>query len=54
MIVDQPHSIVNPVLIYKRIGPGLFTAKASVIIVSLLYDLMEKYPNLIQIYDIGR
>jgi hypothetical protein len=54
MIIDQPHSGVNPVLIYEKKGPGLYTAKVSVIIVSLLHDFIETHPNLIQFYDIGR
>jgi len=53
MIITHPHSGVNPVLIYERKGPGIYTAKVSVIIVSLLHDFMETYPNMIELYDIG-
>ena len=53
MIVAQPHSGANPVTIYERRGPGEYTAKISVTIVSLLHDFMEEHPNLIELYDIG-
>ncbi|CAF1010978.1 unnamed protein product [Adineta steineri] len=52
MIVAHPHSGVNPVTIYERKGPGAYTAKISVTIVSLLYDFMQQYPNLIELFDI--
>jgi hypothetical protein len=54
MIVAHPHNGVNPVLIYERKGPGEYTAKVSVIIVSLLHDFMQTHPNLIELYDIGK
>lgn len=54
MIIAQPHSGVNPVTIYERRGPGEYTAKISVIIISLLYDFMQSHPKLIEVYDIGR
>jgi hypothetical protein len=53
MIITHPNSGVNPVLIYERKGPGIYTAKASVIIVSLLHDFMETHSNMIELYDIG-
>jgi hypothetical protein len=53
MITDHPHNGVNPVLIYQRKGPGIYIAKVSVFIVSLLHDFMQKNPNLIELYDIG-
>ncbi len=53
MIIDQPHYGVNPVLIYEKKEPGIFKAKVSVIIISLLHDFMETHPNLIKFYDIG-
>ena len=53
MIVAQPHSGVNPVTIYERKGPGEYTAKISVIIISLLYDFMQLRPDVIELYDIG-
>jgi hypothetical protein len=52
MIVAQPHSGANPVTIYERRGPGEYTAKISVTIISLLHDFMQQYPNLIELYDI--
>ncbi len=54
MIIAQPHAGVNPVLTYERKGPGIYTAKVSVIIVSLLHDFMETHPNMIELYDIGK
>jgi hypothetical protein len=54
MIIKHPCNGVNPVLIYERKGPGIYTAKVSVIIVSLLYDFMETRPNIIKLYDIGK
>ncbi len=54
MIIAQPHSGVNPVLVYDRTGPGIYTAKVLVIIVSLLYDFMETHPNMIELCDIGK
>jgi hypothetical protein len=54
MIIDQPHYGINPVLVYEEKGPGLYTAKVSVIIVSLLHDFLNTYPTLIQPFDIGR
>jgi hypothetical protein len=53
MIIDHPHKGVNPVLIYERKRPGIYTAQVSVLIVSLLHDFMEKNPNVIELYDIG-
>lgn len=53
MIVAQPHSGVNPVTIYERRGPGEYTAKISVTIISLLHDFMQLHPNMIELYDIG-
>lgn len=53
MIVAQPHSGVNPVTIYERRGPGEYTAKISVTIISLLHDFTQLHPNLIELYDIG-
>lgn len=53
MIVAQPHSGANPVTIYERRGPGEYTAKVSVTIISLLYDFMQLNPHLIELYDIG-
>jgi hypothetical protein len=53
MIVAQPHSGANPVTIYERRGPGEYTAKVSVTIISLLYDFMQMNPSLIELYDIG-
>jgi hypothetical protein len=53
MIVAQPHSGVNPVTIYERRGPGEYTAKVTVTIISLLHDFMQLNPNLIELYDIG-
>jgi hypothetical protein len=53
MIVTQPRSGVNPVTIYERTGPGEYTAKVSVIIISLLHDFMQAYSHLIELYDIG-
>jgi hypothetical protein len=55
MILDQPHYHAIPVsTLYERKGPGLYTTKVSVIIVSLLYDFMKTHPTLIQLFDIGR
>lgn len=53
MIVAQPHSGVIPVTIYERRGPGEYTSKISVRIISLLYDFMQTHPNIIELYDIG-
>ncbi|CAF1089274.1 unnamed protein product [Rotaria sp. Silwood1] len=52
LIVAQPHSGVNPVTIYERKGPGEYTAKISVTIISLLHDFMQTHPNLIELFDI--
>ncbi len=54
MITVHPHYGVNPVLIYERKAPGIYTAKVSVIIVSLLHDFMETHPNMIELCDIGK
>jgi hypothetical protein len=54
MIIAQPHSGVNPVTIYERKGPGEYTAKISVTIISLLNDFMQLRPKLIELYDIGK
>ena len=54
MITTHPHSGVNPVIIYERKGPGEYTAKVSVIIVSLLHDFMQTHPNMIELCDIGK
>ena len=54
MIVAQPHSGVNPTTIYDRKGPGQYTAKISVLIISLLHDFMQLFPNLIELYPIGK
>jgi hypothetical protein len=54
MIVAHPHCGVNPVIIYERKGLGEYTAKVSVIIVSLLHDFMQTHPNLIELCDIGK
>jgi hypothetical protein len=54
MIIAQPHSGFNPVLISDRKGPGIYGAKVSVIIVSLLYDFMETHPNMIELDDFGK
>jgi hypothetical protein len=53
MIVTQPRSGVNPVTIYERKGPGEYAAKVSVIIISLLHEFMQAYPDVIELYDIG-
>ena len=53
MIVAQPNSGVIPVVIYERKCPGVYTAKISVIIVSLLHDFMQLHPGTIELYDIG-
>ena len=53
MIMDHPHSGANPVLIYERLGPGMYRAKVSVFLVSLLHDFMVTHPNVLQFYDIG-
>jgi len=50
----QPHYRDNPVIIYEKQKPGIYTAKVSVIIVSLLHDFMEAHPNMIELYDIGK
>ncbi|CAF2722281.1 unnamed protein product [Rotaria sp. Silwood2] len=52
LIVAQPHSGVNPVTIYERKGPGEYTAKISVTIISLLHDFIQTHPNLIELFDI--
>ena len=54
MITAQPHSGVNPITTYERKGPGEYTAKISVTIVSLLHDFMVTHPNLIKLEDIGK
>ncbi len=53
MIIDHPCDGVNPVLIYERKGPGIYTAKVSVRIISLLHDFMQIHPNLIRLDNIG-
>ncbi len=55
MVIAQPHSGVNPVLVCeRREGPGTHVAKVSVIIVSLLHDFMQTHPNTIELDDIGK
>lgn len=54
MILDQPHSGANPVLIYERVGPGLYKVKISVTLVSLLHDFIVTHPNVLHLYDIGK
>ncbi len=53
MIIAQPHSGFNPVVVYDRKG-FLYTAKTSVIIVSLLHDFMQTHPDMIKLDDIGK
>ncbi len=54
MILVQPQYGVNPVLIYDKKEAGKYTAKVSVIIISLLNDFMETHPNMIQLDNIGK
>jgi hypothetical protein len=58
MVIAQPHSGVNPVLVCERRegreGSGTHVAKVSVIIVSLLHDFMQTHPNTIELDDIGK
>jgi hypothetical protein len=54
MIIVEPQYGVNPVLIYDRKETGKYTAKVSVIIVSLLNDFIETHPNMIKLDDIGK
>jgi hypothetical protein len=54
LITAQPQYGFIPVLNYDRTGPGKYTAKVTVIIISLLHDFMETHPNMIQLRDIGK
>ena len=54
MVLAQPHSGVNPVIIVDRRGPRIHVAKVSVILISLLHDFMQTHPKMIELDDIGK
>lgn len=54
MIIAQPHADVNPVIIYEKCVLGIYKAKVSLTIISLLHDFMQTYPDIIQFYNIGK
>jgi hypothetical protein len=54
MVIAQPHSGLNPVLVVELKATRTYTAKLSVVLISLLHDFMQTHPNMIHLDDIGK